>query len=145
MKPLPSVYEAVLLRTDFADQQVWEQVRDTALASLWGSDAPTLIVVDDRRYSGEDFGDLSEPPEGYEKRVLVVFDAWARAHGDHPLLVIDWFADVDEQDEERFIAGSLRAAPDQVQTVEGNLSMANMDFDDFLAAADADGVFRGFR
>ena len=145
MKPLPSVYDAVLLRTDFADQQVWEQVRDTALASLWGSDAPSLIVVDNEHYSGEDCGDLSEPPEGYEQRVLVVFDAWARTHADHPLLVIDWFADVEEQDEERFIAKSLRATPDQVQTVEGNLSLANMDFDDFVAAADEDGVFRGFR
>ena len=145
MKPLRSVYEAVLLRTDFADQRVWEQVRDTALVSLWGSVAPSLLVVDDDRYDREDLSDLSTPPEGYEKRVLVVFDKLARTHEDHPLLVIDWLADVDEEDEERFIAMSLRATPDQAQTVQGNLSMGNMDLEDFLAAAAMDGVFRGFR
>jgi hypothetical protein len=32
----------------------------------------------------------------------------------------------------------------ELQTVDDNLSLANMDFDEFAAATDWDGVFRGF-
>ncbi|CAE7254396.1 unnamed protein product [Symbiodinium natans] len=39
---------------------------------------------------------------------------------------------------------SFRAVPSAVQCVENNLSIANMDFDDFLESSGSDGVFRGF-
>jgi hypothetical protein len=34
--------------------------------------------------------------------------------------------------------------PSQIQAIENNLSIANMDFEDFADSVDADGVFRGF-
>jgi hypothetical protein len=34
--------------------------------------------------------------------------------------------------------------PAQIQGIENNLSIANMDFDDFAGAVDSGGVFRGF-
>jgi hypothetical protein len=61
------------------------------------------------------------------------------------LLIIDYYAYIDEEDEEQFTPGSLRITPDQVHSVHANLSLANMDFMDFVAAADTDRVFRGFR
>jgi hypothetical protein len=33
---------------------------------------------------------------------------------------------------------------EELSSVENNLSISNMDFDDFAAAADEHGVFRGF-
>ena len=57
------------------------------------------------------------------------------AEPDHPLLVLDT----------RIEPGrSFRALPSQVQSIENNLSIANMDWEDFAGAVDADGVFRGF-
>ncbi|WP_435828452.1 DUF6924 domain-containing protein, partial [Nocardia testacea] len=39
---------------------------------------------------------------------------------------------------------TVRILPSQMWGIENNLSIANMDFQDFADAADPDGVFRGF-
>ena len=39
----------------------------------------------------------------------------------------------------------FRAIPSTIQSIENNLSIANMDFFEFANAVDEDGVFRGFR
>jgi len=51
------------------------------------------------------------------------------------VLVVDLF-------EER--GRSFRALLSQVQSVENNLSLANMDFSEFAESVERDGVFRGF-
>jgi hypothetical protein len=38
----------------------------------------------------------------------------------------------------------FRAVSSPVQGIENNLSIANMDFEEFAEAVDEDGVFRGF-
>jgi hypothetical protein len=39
---------------------------------------------------------------------------------------------------------SFRAIPSKIQSIENNLSLANMDFEEFAESADQDGIFRGF-
>jgi len=55
---------------------------------------------------------------------------------DHPLLVVNLHAAVD--------ARPFRTPPRQVQSIQNNLSLANMDYLEFASSAGADGVFRGF-
>lgn len=55
-------------------------------------------------------------------------------HPDWPVLCLDVSAP-----EQMF-----RVIPSELWSVENNLSLANMDFDEFAGAAHADGVFRGF-
>jgi hypothetical protein len=38
----------------------------------------------------------------------------------------------------------FRAIPSMIQGIENNLSIANMDFEEFANAVDESGVFRGF-
>jgi len=130
---------------DFDDDPAWERVRDAALAPLRPGGAASLVVIEDRAYEGLDLSGLAKAPEDYGERVLIVFDAQTRKRPDNPLLVIDWLAEIDEEDEDRYIPRSMRATPEQVLSIEVNLSIANMDFDDYVANADPDGVFRGFR
>ncbi len=66
---------------------------------------------------------------------VIVVDRTAITHPEHAVLVIDLFADANP---------TLRALPSTVQAIENNLSIANMDFEEFAAAAEDDGVFRGF-
>ncbi|WP_328609841.1 hypothetical protein OG943_12155 [Amycolatopsis sp. NBC_00345] len=40
--------------------------------------------------------------------------------------------------------GRLRVIPAELWSVENNISLGNMDWQDFTSAAGADGVFRGF-
>jgi hypothetical protein len=63
-------------------------------------------------------------------------DSFAIQQPGHPLLVLDLY--------EESIGNSFRALPGQVQGIENNLSIANMDFEEFSRAVDADGIFRGF-
>lgn len=39
---------------------------------------------------------------------------------------------------------TFRALPSEVNGIESNLSIANMDWEDFAESVDDDGVFRGF-
>jgi hypothetical protein len=39
----------------------------------------------------------------------------------------------------------FRALPSQIQSIQNNLSIGNMDFEEFANNIDPDGVFRGFK
>jgi hypothetical protein len=54
---------------------------------------------------------------------------------EHLLLVIDLFGEKGRE---------FRAEPSRIQSIENNLSIANMDFSDFAESCDPEGVFRGF-
>jgi hypothetical protein len=56
-------------------------------------------------------------------------------HSEHPVLIVDLF----ERSGREF-----RAIPSTVQSIENNLSLANMDFEEFAEAVDDDRIFRGF-
>jgi hypothetical protein len=52
-----------------------------------------------------------------------------------PLLVIDLLEEPTRE---------IRVIASEFWSIENNLSLANMDFDEFASAAREDGVFRGF-
>lgn len=54
---------------------------------------------------------------------------------DHPLLTVDLYDGSGHE---------FRAIPSQIQTTENNLSIADMDFDEFAESGDESVVFRGF-
>jgi hypothetical protein len=57
------------------------------------------------------------------------------ADPEHPVLALDLYSDPGR---------TLRVIPSEMWGVENNLSLANMDFEEFADAVDKDGVFRGF-
>jgi hypothetical protein len=65
-----------------------------------------------------------------------VVDRATIAGADHPVLVVSL--------QRRHRGEHFRAVPSAVQSIENNLSLANMDWRDFADSVDADGVFRGF-
>ena len=74
-------------------------------------------------------------PAGYPHGFLFLADARTLADGEHPILVLDLAGDA---------RGAFRVTPPQMWGVENNLSIGNMDFEEFARSVDADGVFRGF-
>jgi hypothetical protein len=40
--------------------------------------------------------------------------------------------------------GDFRAIASAIQSMENNLSLSNMDFDEFASSVDEDGIFRDF-
>jgi hypothetical protein len=66
--------------------------------------------------------------------LMIVDDVTVRSP-EHPILVVDLW---------REPGRGFRAVPAAVQSIENNLSIANMDFAEFADAVDEDGIFRGF-
>ena len=95
-----------------------------------------LRVVDDSRFEGRTVAELLAADDWPDAAVLFVADRQALSTAEHPILCVDLL-------EER--GRSFRCAASQVCGVENNLSLANMDFEEFVENTDADGVFRGFR
>jgi hypothetical protein len=147
MKNLPNTKNALILRTDFSDNSAWDSIR-TAIEEPVGefrfrahvdflSDPEyTDITLDDLLVlipPSRDDLPLILPVPGYT--FIFIVDQRAISEPEHPILVIDL-------SEER--GRSFRAIPSAIQTIENNLSNANMDFDEFADFTDPDGIFRAF-
>lgn len=137
MKPLPDTADALVLRTDFSDDAIWRAVCE-AIAAPSPTDGflANLTFVEDRSFEGAAVADLIPAgPSGRYRTFMFVVDGVTIAEADHPVLVID-------------LAGqpgrTFRVIPSEMWSVENNLSLANMDFDEFAGAVDAAGIFRGF-
>lgn len=136
----PETDNAVVIRTDFEDQPAWEAVRELVRAPVHDGDESFYAYVDfidDVEYRNlSTQGLMAALPQDYKHSFLFVVDRDTLSSRDFPLLVVDL-------DQSR--GRTFRAAPNQIQSIENNLSIANMDFEDFAEAVDKDGVFRGFK
>jgi|SRR6266498_684215 len=137
MKQIPETEYAVVLRTDFSDQATWKTICATILEPVGDFHfLANVEFLDDMQYADITKGQLLELiPKNYDHSFIIVADQTAISNPDHPLLVVDLY----EKSGREF-----RAIPSQIQGIENNLSIANMDFDEFADSVDADGVFRGF-
>ena len=135
MKRLAESDNALLLRTDFSDDAAWQAICAAIHMPVDGFYA-SVSFVDDPAYSGLSKAQILDLFAGIDQSFVFVADRTAITNPEHPLLVIDLF---DEEGQE------FRTIPSGVQSIENNLSISNMDFEEFASAADEDGVFRGFR
>ncbi len=160
MKPLPETEDTPLIRTDFTNDAVWEKVCSEALEldpdvrqALEFSDErnraegrPTgrpvdelktsLHIINDREYENatcEQILQLVSPDSDHT--FLFVVDQTCTEHPEHPLLVVDLYSERGR---------TFRAVPSQVNGIQSNLSIANMDWEEFADNVDEDGIFRGF-
>ena len=133
---IPSSENAFLIRTDFSDESAWKKLK-TAVSEPGDLFIFNMEVVDDRANSGATVEQLMDLlPEDYPHSFIVVADGAAFSQPDYPLIVVDL-------DEER--GRQFRAVAEQVASIDNNLSIANMGFEEFADAVDGDGVFRGLR
>jgi hypothetical protein len=137
MKPIPQTANALVLRTDFSVQAAWTAICETILkpVGIFRFRA-NVEFLDDAEYAGIDKNQLlALIPRNYNHNFIVVVDQIAISRPDHPLLIIDLYEGSGNE---------FRALPSQIQGIENNLSIANMDFEEFAGAVDQDGIFRGF-
>ncbi|RSO05665.1 hypothetical protein DMH18_30860 [Streptomyces sp. WAC 06783] len=133
MKSLPRTEATPLVRTDFSDQAAWQALR-TAVTTPDDDDCLADVhIVDDRAYSELTTEQvISLAPA---KSLLIVADKAALSTPEMPLLVVL----VTKKGH-----SELRVTAAELASIENNISIANMDWEEFTEAADDDGVFRGF-
>jgi hypothetical protein len=136
MTTMPKTVSTPVLRTDFSDQTAWEALLAAiATPNEDGFMAYVEFVEDPAHRDLTPEQILALVPGDFEHPILIVADHVTLTSPEMPLLVIDLW-------EER--GRVLRVVVEELSSVENNLSISNMDFDDFAAAADEHGVFRGF-
>ena len=134
-KKIPTTENVLTLRTDFSDESAWKALC-AALHDPEDEFSPSLDFVSDTTYEGITADELPLLlPEDSSISFAFIIDRNALTDPDHPILVIDL------QDKP---GRTFRVTPSSLGDVANNLSIANMDFDEFAKAAGPDGIFRGF-
>jgi Domain of unknown function (DUF6924) len=134
--PFPRAGQTPLVRTDFHDQRAWEALRAVVDRPNEYGFRAYVRYFDDAAYRDLSVGALlALTPEEGGPAALIVADGPALVPPELPLLVIDLV---------RERGRTVRVVAEELPSIENNLSIANMDFAEFVAAADEDGVFRGF-
>ncbi|MER5601561.1 hypothetical protein [Streptomyces sp. NPDC002265] len=142
LKSLPQTESTLLIRTDFSDQAAWEALRTAATTPDDEEFVADVHVVDDPAYSDlttEQIVALAPPGSD----LMIVADKSALTAPGMPLLAVQLF---DEEDEDAPEQGydELRVVVEELSAIENNISIGNMDWEEFVDAADEEGVFRGF-
>jgi hypothetical protein len=140
---LPDTAAVPVVRTDFSNDSVWDQIKTDLLAPAYDGSGygAALDFVERRDLSGMSAAALeNEIPRPYPSAChypfMIVVDTVAMKSPEHPVLLLDL--------SERDTSASFRALPREVAAIEANLSIANMDFPEFAVCAGGDGIFRGF-
>jgi len=134
VKRLPRSDQALVIRTDFSDDAAWNTVVAAIQQPVEGFFA-YVDFVDDAAFSGLTVEQLVALRDDLSKSYAIVADAVTMSGVEHPLLIVDLIEE---------LGRTFRAVPSAIQSIENNLSIANMDFWEFADNVDADGVFRGF-
>lgn len=129
------------MRADFTDDVVWEHVKEKIAEPTEEGFGADVDFVEEQALAGLNEAAITAGyprayPHEYRHPVLFVVDAVAVSVPEHPVLVVNLNAGAD--------VGPFRAPPRQVQSIQNNLSLANMDYIEFARSTGADGVFRGF-
>src|SRR4051794_3247440 len=141
MDALPSGTATLLVRTEFQDDEVWQEVVAAATgAGESPPDAVALLPVDDPQFVGctnEQL--LSAAAENHRagSTVLFVADTQTMELPDMPVLVLNM---------ESLPGGRtwFRCVPAELSMVENDLSIGQLDWEDFAeSAAENGGVYQG--
>jgi hypothetical protein len=133
-----------LVRTDFSDDVAWARTVAAVSSPLYVDDElngsgdyePNITPVDDRCFENLEADDLAlaylDDCVGY----VLLADKTTMSTPEDPTVVY-----VDMYDEP---GRAFRCAISEIASIEANLSIANMDFEEFADSVGPDGVFRGF-
>ncbi|GAB18408.1 hypothetical protein GOEFS_054_00210 [Gordonia effusa NBRC 100432] len=128
---------SVLIRTDYTDDVAWTELATAAQAPSEPDEfTANLVLVEGPAWDSISVDELLDQLGNSSTTYVFLADAESIAHPDHPILAV-----------ETSVVGrgqTVRVIASRMSSIENNLSLANMDFVEFVEGADADGVFRGF-
>ena len=139
----PDQNVSLLIRTDFTDDALW---RETAVAA--GAPVPTeydvdfqaaITCIDHPDNDGLTVPKLLELIGSDPPYYVFLADHETIVNPEHPIVAVD----TGPEGPGRNRGQTIRVIPEQMWSIENNLSLANMSFGDFVRTTDPDGVYRG--
>ncbi|WP_305788649.1 DUF6924 domain-containing protein [Symbioplanes lichenis] len=140
---------SLLIRTDYSHPQEWTRMK-AAIAEPQTDDGflPNVELLDDRAFEGFPLSRLLDTaPETPWHPVAFLVDTLSLTHPELPILAINLNNDDEEEDEPGEgspFGATFRVVPSELWSVQNNLSIANMNWEEFAETVDQDGIFRGF-
>jgi hypothetical protein len=146
-----------LVRSDFASDALWTDLIEQVLApqiELGQEFFADVECISDGRFEGLDpVSVVHHLPESYNYLFCMVADRHTFETAELPILIIGFAPSGEISEELRWHPQqvqakdltSFRAVPRTIQSIENNLSLANLDFEDFVRSVASDGIFRGFQ
>lgn len=135
--------QSLLIRADFSNEEGWRTLQIDAQAVRRTEDGITaqavLTVVDDREFEAVSADELFDLADGAVDYAFVA-DSQTFEDPRRPILVVDLSGDHEDDDTS---ISTFRVTPEHLVSVENNLSLANLDFADYIDNSDGDGVFTG--
>jgi hypothetical protein len=132
--PIPDTEDSLVLRTDYSDDTAWEKLA-AAIRAPVGEFRAHVTFISEPKCRGLDVRRVIEQlPDDFGRSFIFIVDETAIRFPEHPVLVVD----LHEQPGRTF-----RVIPSAMWAVENNLSLANLDFNEFADNVGADGIFRG--
>ncbi|WP_412027838.1 DUF6924 domain-containing protein [Deinococcus yunweiensis] len=140
--PEPDDLTSLLIRADYSNEAAWQAAFDVVAAPVLLPGLPAsfrarFTVVQDVSFGRLTMTGLHEVLQDSPVPEVFVADHLTVMGEEHTLLVVR------VAPSDRGATESFRVAPSFAWAVQNNLSLANMDFLDFLADVDSDGVYRG--
>jgi len=124
------------VRTNFADDDAWGRARSAALAENSDGFRACVRVVEERAWEGAQWEQVRRAAIAGREHAAVLFVVDRPALGaEHPILVLDLSGES---------RPPFRCIARELWSVDNNLNIANMDWEEFADSTDEDGVFRGF-
>ena len=126
--------DAPLIRCDFSNMVAWERLVAATQEPSPDGFLANLQIIDDDRFVGVSAEQIGRAARSANHAIVFIADEVTM--GTEELFVLCLKTGAPEH---RF-----RLIPSELWSVENNLTLGNIDFDEFAEAVGADGVFRGF-
>lgn len=142
LKSLPRTDDTLLIRTDFSDNSAWQALRREITTPNEDGFLANVHIVDDPAYRDVTTEEVvSLAPAGTD--LMIVADLTALTSPGMPLLAV-LRNEADNSDETEQDHEELRVIAKELRSIENNISIGNMDWEEFVDASERDSVFRGF-
>ena len=137
MITIPQTQEPLVLRTDFSNEGQWTAICTEIVTPHpeYGF-IPYVEFISDIHFQNFTEEMLnSHPPTEYQHAFIFLVDDLTFSNPEHPILCIGLLHNKGMK---------FRTLPSEMWCVENNLSISNMDFENFIDQLDENGIYRGF-
>jgi hypothetical protein len=135
---LPATDDPIVLRTDFSNENEWKTICNeiVTLNPEFGF-IPNVVFASDTSFKDNTEEQLiSKSTTKYNHAFIFIVDKITMNNPEHPIFCLGL---------KHNLGLKLRTIPSDMLVIENNLSISNMDFEEFSGAVDKDGIFRGFK
>jgi hypothetical protein len=130
---VPKTDKTLLIRTDYSNEVIWRALIE--IVQKPGEYSRGVEIVDNRKLASAKLEEIMRIVQNATRHTFVfIVDGITINHPEKPILVVDLFASPGQ---------SFRIVASKFRSVENNLSIANLDFEDYLEKVDQENIYRG--